>query len=230
MLNADSLPRIVKAQRMLRDALAKAPARQGAVCYTVTMTDVEELLLIDRDEFRRRQEAETRRFYDLWRAPTDRQWDVLQLLMHPESYGGLVLADLDERLPLKQRVVLRGVWDRLQAIVHADGRDALLVFLDEALAVLSDDGPRKPDKFRWKRRECGGLSLREYQLLDFLWDEGRCRRNVTFQDLREEVWGYEAGDGALRTAVSRVSNKLAESGIHLGLGTSKYTLTCAWGK
>jgi hypothetical protein len=95
------------------------------------------------------------------------------------------------------------------------------------------DGPEPPNQFRWHANTCGGLSALQFQFLVHMWNRGRRRRCVSFEELLCHVWtGKDTLAASIKTFVSRLDTKLNRDarprGIYLGLGTENRNVTCTW--
>jgi hypothetical protein len=96
-----------------------------------------------------------------------------------------------------------------------------------------NSGP-KPGQFDWRGNVCEDLTVLEYNLLAYLWDNGRQRTKVSFEEARVNVWGSAVSSKGIASFVSRLNTKLScksyPCGIHLGLSTSAHVIHCSWGQ
>ncbi|HKI35268.1 MAG TPA: helix-turn-helix domain-containing protein [Gemmataceae bacterium] len=114
---------------------------------------------------------------------------------------------------------------------RADDPAALAGIVAVLRGGKTTDGPVPPNKFRWRGNVCERLSPLQYRLLAYLWDGGRRRGCVGFEELLEHVWeGKDTLRTSLKSSVSRLNTKLNTVGIYLGLATESYNVVCSWGQ
>jgi hypothetical protein len=227
MLTAQSLPAIVKALRLLHEAVNNANTHVRHITARVKTRK-------EFKEFIEAEAAERQQHYGEWGVVVQRAYSARKLLgLEPNgNWLGGGIADLDPALPVEQRARLKDVWEQLGShpVLQYGNRDRLLLFLKDSIALLTPGGPKKPGQFEWQGHVCGDLTLHDMMLLTFLWNDGRRRYRATFEELRDDFWGGNVVDSTIRSRVSRCNTKLEEAHIFIGLGTEKYTVVCTWGE
>lgn len=92
------------------------------------------------------------------------------------------------------------------------GKRSEIKIPNETPAPSSSDGPQEPNLFIWKNQRAV-LQPIPWKLVCHLW---ACPKRTSRADaVIDEVWGHdsERSDGALKTAISRANNALAEVAI-----------------
>jgi hypothetical protein len=213
MITAQSLPAIVNVLRRMHEGLEAAYLDPPDISAAT-----------DRVGFEKATLDWHHRFVRLWQVVAHAHWCLRELLRSPECVK-FYLDRLDQNLPLPTRGKLREVWTWKFSMAD---RDRFQLAVQDAIAVLTAGGPKKPDSFEWRGHVCHDLGLCDMLLLTFLWNGGRRRQSANFEELRLDFWGHKT-DSTIRSAVSRLNTRLEEAQIFLGLGTQNYTVVCTWG-